>query len=63
MDKNGVARIGGFALIALGVLLYVVFGLVRGSPTDVGVYSVTIVPIVFGIGLVWRAGEPAPNER
>lgn len=63
MDKTGVARIGGFALIALGILLYIMFGLLKGSPTDVGVYSVTIVPIVLGIGLVWRAGEPAPSDR
>lgn len=63
MDKTGVARIGGFALVALGLLLYIVFGLSRGSPTDVGVYSVTIVPIALGLGLVWRASQPAPDER
>jgi hypothetical protein len=63
MDSSGVARIGGYALVALGLLLYVVFGLVRGSPTDVGVYSITIVPIVFGLGLVWRAGGTKPEEH
>ena len=62
MDKTGVARIGGIALIALGLLLYVVFGLMQGSPTDVGVYSVTIVPVVIGLGLVWRASDPAVDE-
>lgn len=63
MDNTGLAKIAGYALVALGVILYVAFGLARGAPMDVGVYSVTIVPIVAGLGLIWRAGEPAPDDR
>lgn len=61
MDKTGVAKLTGYALVALGVLLYVVFGLATGNPMDVGVYSITIVPIVAGLGLVWRSHEPAEH--
>jgi hypothetical protein len=63
MDKNDAARYGGYALIALGVLLYVVYGLIRGAPTDVGVYSITIVPVVFGIAIAWLTSEPVPGEN
>jgi len=61
--KNDAARYGGYALIALGVLLYVVYGLIRGAPTDVGVYSITIVPVVFGIAIAWLTSEPVPGEN
>jgi len=47
----------------LGVLLYVVYGLIRGAPTDVGVYSITIVPVVFGIAIAWLTSEPVPGEN
>ncbi len=63
MDKTTVGKIGGWALIALGVLLYAVFGLAKGSPTDVGVYSISIIPLVLGIGLLWRSSQPATHER
>lgn len=63
MDKATVGKIGGYALIALGILLYAWFGLAKGSPTDVGVYSITIVPVVFGLGLVWRSSDPRTYEH
>lgn len=63
MDRTQVERYAGYALVALGVLLYLVFGLIKGAPTDVGVYSITIVPIVIGIGLLWRSGEPDAGAR
>ena len=45
----------GIALVALGVILFAVFGLVLGSPGDVGVYALSAVPIVLGLGAIWRA--------
>lgn len=57
MTKNQIERIAGFALVAVGILLFLVFGvLMVGSPVDVGVYAITIVPVVVGFGLIWRAG-------
>lgn len=63
MDKSRIERLSGFALIALGVIFYLVFGLVRGHPTDLGVYSITVVPIVAGLGLLWRTGRPDADTR
>lgn len=39
----------GLVLALLGVAFYLVMGLQHGSWTDVGVYSVTIVLLGFGI--------------
>lgn len=61
MDRTRVERYAGYALVALGVLLYLVFGLIKGAPTDTGVYSITVVPIVIGAGLLWRASDPNPE--
>lgn len=63
MDKSRIERVSGFALIALGVIFYLVFGLVRGHPTDLGVYSITVVPLVAGLGLLWRTGRPDTDTR
>lgn len=62
MDKTRVQQISGYALVALGVLLYAVFGLARGSPMDVGVYSITVIPIVFGLGTIWIASGKATSH-
>jgi hypothetical protein len=62
MDETRVQTLAGYALVALGVLLYAVFGLARGAPLDVGVYSITVIPITFGLGTVWLAsGKSAAN--
>lgn len=63
MDTRRIERYTGFGLIALGVLLYLVFGLIRGAPTDIGVYAITIVPVVAGIALVWRTSRPDTDAR
>jgi hypothetical protein len=63
MDKRRIERYSGFGLVALGVILYLVFGLIGGHPTDIGVYTVTIVPIVAGVGLLWRTGRPDTDAR
>lgn len=62
MDRTQVGRYAGFALVGLGVLLYLVFGLAMGAPTDVGVYSITVVPVVIGLGLIWMTGESNPER-
>jgi len=52
-------RAAGIVLIVAGILLYATFGLLQGGFADVGVYAISIVPIVLGLGLVWRAsGTP-----
>jgi len=62
MDKTRVQQIGGYALVALGVLLYAVYGVARGASTDVGVYTITVIPIVFGLGTIWIAsGETSTH--
>lgn len=61
MDQTQVERYAGYALVALGLLLYLVFGIVKGAPTDTGVYSITIVPIVIGAAILWRASDPNPE--
>lgn len=63
MDRSRIERVTGFGLVALGVILYLVFGLVREAPTDLGVYSITVVPIVAGLGLLWRTGRPDAGTR
>lgn len=63
MDRSRIERVTGFGLVALGVILYLVFGLVRGAPRDLGVYSITVVPIVAGLGLLWRTGRPDAGTR
>lgn len=55
-------RIGGIALIVLGVLFYLFFGILQGSPTDVGVYAITIVPLVLGLAFVWRASGDGAGQ-
>ncbi|MCA1814317.1 MAG: hypothetical protein LC624_10275 [Halobacteriales archaeon] len=42
-------------LIVLGVLFFAVFGLANGHPTDVGVYSVTIMLLGMGLGGLWAS--------
>lgn len=54
MDRIRVERYAGYALVTLGVLLYLVFGLVKGAATDTGVYSITVIPVVLGVALLWR---------
>lgn len=54
MDKTLAERYTGYALVGLGVLLYLVFGIVKGAPTDTGVYSITVIPAVIGLALIWR---------
>lgn len=63
MDTHRIERYTGFGLVALGVLLYLVFGLIRGAPTDIGVYAITVVPIVSGIALIWRTSRPDADAR
>lgn len=63
MDMTEVERYAGYVLVGLGVLLYLIFGLVKGAPTDVGVYAITIVPIVIGVGLLWRTGDADAGAR
>lgn len=43
------------ALAVLGVVWYLVFGLVNGHPTDVGVYSVTVMLLGFGLAGIWAS--------
>lgn len=57
MDRIQAERYAGIGLIALGVLIYGIFGLLQGAFLDVGVYAISIVPLVIGIGLLWRVGE------
>lgn len=58
MDRNQAERYAGIGLIALGVLIYLIFGLFQGIFFDIGVYAISIVPIVIGIGLLWRISQP-----
>ncbi len=62
MDRTQAERYAGIALIVLGVLFYGIFGILRGAILDVGVYAITIVPIVIGIGLLWRISQPDANH-
>jgi len=54
-----VLRVAGIACIAIGVLVFIVYGLARGAITDVGPWTMLIVPVVFGIGalLIARARD------
>ncbi len=62
MASPQVERNLGYALLALGVILYLIFGLVKGAATDIGVYALTIVPLVLGLGFLWRATDPDPEQ-
>ena len=42
-------------LAVLGVLWYLVFGLLYGRWTDVGVYSVTVMLLGFGLAGYWAS--------
>lgn len=61
MLSSTVERGIGIVLVALGILLFGVFGLVLGSPGDVGVYALSAVPLVLGLGAIWRASAPKAN--
>ncbi|MDX1610945.1 MAG: hypothetical protein R3185_01165 [Candidatus Thermoplasmatota archaeon] len=55
MISPQVERGMGIGLIVLGALLFLFFGIVRGGFGDVGVYAITVVPVVLGFGAIWRA--------
>ena len=57
-----VERVLGILLVAVGVLFYVLFGVLKGSPLDVGPYAIAIVPLVIGLGLIWRASGGSSPE-
>lgn len=48
----------GIVLVALGIILFGVFGVVLGSPGDVGIYALSVVPFALGLGVLWRASAP-----
>ncbi len=51
----------GIVLVVLGIITFGVFGLMLGSPGDVGVYALAAVPVVLGLGAIWRASSPKAN--
>lgn len=42
-------------LLVLGLLFWLVVGLLRGHAADVGVYSVSIMLLGFGLGGLWAS--------
>lgn len=52
----------GFGLLAIGAAFYFVWSILYGTWIDIGLYSFTIVLVVFGLLELWLVQEQIKQE-
>ncbi len=55
-------RFMGFGLLVIGVAFYVIWSVLFRTWTDIGLYSFTIVLVVFGLLELWLVQELIKKE-
>lgn len=55
-------RFMGFGLLSIGAAFYFVWSILYGTWTDIGLYSFTIVLVVFGLLELWLVQEQIKKE-
>lgn len=55
-------RFMGFGLLSIGAAFYLVWSILYGTWADVGLYSFTIVLVVFGLLELWLVQEQIKKE-
>ncbi len=55
-------RFMGLGLLTIGVAFYVIWSVLYGTWTDIGLYSFTIVLVVFGLLELWLVQEQVKQE-
>jgi hypothetical protein len=55
-------RFMGFGLLVIGVAFYVIWSVLYSTWTDIGLYSFTIVLVVFGLLELWLVQEMIKKE-
>ncbi len=55
-------RFMGLALLVVGVAFYIIWSVLYGTWADIGLYSFTIVLVVFGLLELWLVQEVIKKE-
>lgn len=55
-------RIMGLGLLTVGVSFYLIWSILYGTWTDIGLYSFTVVVVVFGLLELWLVQEQIKEE-
>lgn len=55
-------RFVGLGLLSIGVAFYLIWSILYGTWTDIGLYSFTIVLVVFGLLELWLVQEQIKQE-
>ncbi|AKA49105.1 hypothetical protein IX51_08300 [uncultured archaeon] len=61
MSFNAAYRIFGLAMVILGLSFYLAWSILYNTWADPGLYSVTVILVVFGILSLLLAGEKERN--
>ncbi len=55
-------RFMGLGLLVIGVSYYLIWSILYGTWTDIGLYSFTIVLVIFGLLELWLVQEQVKGE-